>query len=82
MPVSHPTTEIFEAQDAVQRDLREGRNSNLITFESPHLFDDAHSHAATVEMLFAHMKRILRLGRLRLRGRAGPSSSSWWQQIA
>ena len=32
-----------------------------------------------VEMLFAHLKRILRLGRLRLRGPAVPSSSSRWQ---
>ena len=31
-----------------------------------------------VEMLFAHLKRILRLGRLRLRGRAEPKTSSYW----
>jgi hypothetical protein len=40
------------------------------------------SHAADrkrIEMLFAHVKRILRLGRLRLRG-AGPRSSSRWQR--
>jgi thiaminase len=29
-----------------------------------------------VEMLFAHLKRILRMCRLRLRGRQAPSSSS------
>jgi len=32
------------------------------------------------EMLFAHLKRILRLGRLRLRGRVVLSSSSCWQR--
>jgi hypothetical protein len=31
-----------------------------------------------VEMLFAHLKRILRLGRLRLRGPSGPKTSSCW----
>ena len=30
-----------------------------------------------VEMLFAHLKRILRLDRLRLRGRAEPRTSSY-----
>ena len=32
-----------------------------------------------VEMLFAHLKRILRLDRLRLRGRAAPKMSSYWR---
>jgi hypothetical protein len=31
-----------------------------------------------VEMLFAHLKRILRLGRLRLRGPSGAKTSSYW----
>ena len=36
------------------------------------------SRAKKVEMLFAHLKRILRLGRLRLRGPAEPKTSSYW----
>jgi hypothetical protein len=31
-----------------------------------------------IEMLFAHVKRILRLGRFRLRGPNGPKMSSYW----
>ena len=34
-----------------------------------------------VEMLFAHLKRILRLDRLRLRDRAAPATSSSWPRL-
>ena len=33
-----------------------------------------------VEMLFAHLKRILKLDRLRLRGLSGAHDESYWQQ--
>ena len=34
-----------------------------------------------VEMLFAHLKRILRLDRLRLRGPSGAKLSSYWRPL-
>src|SRR5262249_6719422 len=34
-------------------------------------FERSRRHRKSVEMLFAHLKRILRLGRLRLRGPCG-----------
>ena len=42
-------------------------------------FEQSCRERKRIEMLFAHLKRILRLGRLRLRGPAAPSSSSRWQ---
>jgi hypothetical protein len=42
-------------------------------------FEQSCRERKRVEMLFAHLKRILRLGRLRLRDRVAPSSSSRWR---
>src|ERR1700716_1129076 len=42
-------------------------------------FEQSCRERKRIEMLFAHLKRILRLGRLRLRGPRGASSSSRWQ---
>ena len=43
-------------------------------------FEQSRRDRKRVEMLFAHLKRILRLGRLRLPGRAVRSSSSRWRR--
>src|SRR5215467_8332939 len=43
----------------------------LVPWPRPRLFERSRRHRKSVEMLFAHLKRILRLGRLRLRGPCG-----------
>jgi len=43
----------------------------LVPWPRPRLSSDRAAIANAFEMLFAHLKRILRLGRLRLRGPCG-----------
>jgi hypothetical protein len=43
-------------------------------------FEQARRERKRIEMRFAHLKRILRLGRLRLRGPVVPKTSSCWRR--
>jgi hypothetical protein len=42
------------------------------------IFERSRHERKKIEMRFAHLKRILKLGRLRLRGREAPRMSSFW----
>jgi hypothetical protein len=55
----------------VPRDLDEDARDFARTLASTPAFEQSRHLRKKIEMLFAHLKRILRLGRLRLRGPAG-----------
>jgi len=55
----------------VPRDLHEGARDVARALAKTEAFEQSRRHRKRVEMLFAHLKRILRLGRLRLRGPFG-----------
>jgi hypothetical protein len=49
----------------------EARETLPVRWRRPGAFEQSRRDREKVEMLFAHLKRILRLGRLRLRGPSG-----------
>ena len=55
----------------VPRDLHEGARDVARMLAKTEAFEQSRRNRKRVEMLFAHLKRILRLGRLRLRGPRG-----------
>jgi hypothetical protein len=55
----------------VPRDLHEGARDVARALAKTEAFEQSRRSRKRVEMLFAHLKRILRLGRLRLRGPCG-----------
>jgi hypothetical protein len=55
----------------VPRDLNEEPATSLAPLANTEAFEQSRRSRKRVEMLFAHLKRILRLGRLRLRGPRG-----------
>ena len=50
------------------RDVNEDARDIARALAKTEAFERSRRHRKSVEMLFAHLKRILRLGRLRLRG--------------
>ena len=52
----------------------------LVMLAKTKAFEQSRRDRKKVEMLFAHLKRILRLDRLRLRGPTARSSSSRWRR--
>jgi len=65
-------------QRRVPRNVNEAARDVARAIARTEQFAQTRRDRKKVEMLFAHLKRILRLGRLRLRGHAAPSSSSPW----
>jgi hypothetical protein len=55
----------------VPRDLHEDARDVARALAKTAAFEQSRRNCKRVEMLFAHLKRILRLGRLRLRGPRG-----------
>ena len=55
----------------IVRDVNEHARDVARSLASTEAFDQSRRHRKRIEMLFAHLKRILRLGRLRLRGPYG-----------
>ena len=55
----------------VPRDLHEDARNVARALAKTEAFEQSRRSRKRVEMLFAHLKRILRLGRLRLRGPHG-----------
>ena len=55
----------------VPRDLHEDVRDVARALAKTEAFERSRRYRKRVEMLFAHLKRILRLGRLRLRGPGG-----------
>jgi Transposase DDE domain len=55
----------------VPRDLHEDARDVARRLAKTEAFEQSRRNRKRVEMLFAHLKRILRLGRLRLRGPRG-----------
>ena len=58
-------------QRKVQRSLYEHARDVARAIAATEAYGQTRRDRKTVEMLFAHLKRILRLGRLRLRGPSG-----------
>jgi hypothetical protein len=58
-------------QRAVPRDVHEDARDVARALAKTEAFEQSRRYRKRVEMLFAHLKRILRLGRLRLRGPCG-----------
>jgi hypothetical protein len=59
------------ARRKVTRDLNEDLRDSVRAFANTDAFQQSHRERKKVEMRFAHMKRVLRLDRLRLRGLSG-----------
>jgi len=55
----------------IPRDLHEDARDVARALAKTEAFEQSRRNRKRVEMLFAHLKRILRLGRLRLRGPCG-----------
>jgi hypothetical protein len=55
----------------IVRDVNEDARDIARALAKTEAFERSRRHRKSVEMLFAHLKRILRLGRLRLRGPCG-----------
>jgi transposase len=55
----------------IARDVNEAARDVARALAKTEAFERSRRHRKSVEMLFAHLKRILRLGRLRLRGPCG-----------
>jgi Transposase DDE domain len=55
----------------IVRDVNEDARDVARALAKTEAFERSRRHRKSVEMLFAHLKRILRLGRLRLRGPCG-----------
>ena len=55
----------------IVRDVNEDARDIARALAKTEAFERSRRHRKSVEMLFAHLKRILRLGRLRLRGPSG-----------
>jgi hypothetical protein len=55
----------------IPRSIYEGARDAARALAGSKAFEQSRSDRKRVEMLFAHLKRILRLGRLRLRGPRG-----------
>ena len=55
----------------ITRDVHEDARDFARALADTEAFEQSHRERKRVEMLFAHLKRILRLGRLRLRGPRG-----------
>ena len=64
----------------VKRDVHEAARNVARALAKTPAFAQSRRDRKKVEMLFAHLKRILRLDRLRLRGPSGHSSSSRWRR--
>jgi len=63
-------------QRKVTRSIHEAARDVARAIATTEAYERTRRDRKKVEMLFAHLKRILRLGRLRLRGPRGPRSSS------
>jgi Transposase DDE domain len=59
----------------IVRDVNEDARDIARALAKTEAFERSRRHRKSVEMLFAHLKRILRLGRLRLRGPCGAQMS-------
>ena len=55
----------------VTRDLNEDVRDHVRTLANTQAFEQSHRERKKVEMRFAHLKRILKLDRFRLRGLSG-----------
>ncbi len=64
----------------IPRNLYEEARDVARALSTTEAFERSRRDRKRVEMLFAHLKRIFRLGRLRLRGPCGASLSSQWPQ--
>ena len=58
-------------QRKIPRDVNEAARDVARALTKTEAYAQTRRHRKKVEMLFAHLKRILRLGRLRLRGPRG-----------
>jgi hypothetical protein len=63
----------------IQRSIYEEGRDVARALAKTEAFERSRHDRKRVEMLFAHLKRIFRLGRLRLRGPVLSSSSQWRQ---
>ena len=64
-------------QRKVPRDLDEDARDVARVLANTPAYERSRHRRKKIEMLFAHLKRILRLGRLRLRGPSGGETSSY-----
>jgi hypothetical protein len=64
----------------IKRDVNEAARDVARALAKTQAFAQSRRDRKKVEMLFAHLKRILRLDRLRLRGPKAHSSSSRWRR--
>jgi hypothetical protein len=64
----------------IPRDLDEDARDVARALAGTAAFERSCHHRKKIEMLFAHLKRILRLARLRLRGQGAPETGSCWRQ--
>src|SRR5712664_4186798 len=60
-----------EPSRKISRDIREHAQDVARSFAGTEVFEQPRREREKIEMRFAHLKRILRLGRLRLRGPRG-----------
>jgi hypothetical protein len=60
-----------EPSRKIPRDIHEDARDVARSLQDTEAFEQSRRDRKRVEMLFAHLKRILRLGRLRLRGPCG-----------
>ncbi|MGB6948981.1 MAG: transposase, partial [Methyloceanibacter sp.] len=58
-------------QRKISRDIDEDARDFVRSLASTPAFEQSRRERKRIEMLFAHLKRILKLGRLRLRGPRG-----------
>jgi hypothetical protein len=65
----------------IARSIHEAARDNARAIAKTEAYVVSCRERKKVEMLFAHLKRILRLGRLRLRGPSGPKTSSYWPPL-
>ena len=63
--------EVHDGTDAVTRDVNEDVRDHVRALVNSEAFQQSRRERKKVEMRFAHMKRILKLDRLRLRGLSG-----------
>src|SRR5450631_2428756 len=66
----------------IPRSIYEGARDVARALAGTEAFEQSRCDRKRVEMLFAHLKRILKLGRLRLRGPRGAQDEFTWAAIA
>src|SRR4051794_39330495 len=67
-----------EPSRKIPRDIHEHARDVARSFAGTEHFEQSRRERKKIEMRFAHLKRILKLGRLRLRGPRGAQDGSFW----